>query len=256
MKPMQGQHALVTGANRGIGAAIVRHLARAGADVSLLVRTPENAEPLAREIEAMGVRAAIVAADVTDGAELRRAIADAESSLGPVHALVNNAGTAETVPFLRSDDAVFARMLAVHLMAPVHAIQAVLAGMVARGGGRIVNVASIAGLGGGAYITAYTAAKHAEMGLTRALAAEFTEKGVKVNAVCPGYVDTEMVSSAIDKVVKKTGISPEQALATIIRDSGQARLATVDEVAAAVLAYALPSCAVTGEHTMVMGEPA
>lgn len=256
MKPMQGQHALVTGANRGIGAAIVRHLAHAGADVSLLVRTPENAEPLAREIEAMGVRAAIVVADVTDGAALRRAITDAESTLGPVHALVNNAGTAETLPFLRSDDAVFARMLAVHLMAPVHAIQAVLAGMVARGGGRIVNVASIAGLGGGAYITAYTAAKHAEMGLTRALAAEFKEKGVRVNAVCPGYVDTEMVSGAIDKLVEKTGISPEQALATIIRDSGQRRLATVDEVAAAVLAYALPSCAVTGEHTMVMGEAA
>ena len=138
----------------------------------------------------------------------------------------------------------------------MHAIKAVLPGMLARGGGRIVNVASIAGLGGGAYITAYTAAKHAEMGLTRALAAEFREKGIKVNAVCPGYVDTEMVSDAIDRVVKKTGITPEQALATIIRDSGQKRLATVDEVAAAVLAYALPTCVVTGEHTTVMGEAA
>jgi 3-hydroxybutyrate dehydrogenase len=245
VKSMQGQHALVTGANRGIGAAIARHLARAGADLSLLVRTPSNAEPLALELRALGVRAA-----------LRTAIAEAESALGPVHALINNAGTAETVPFLKSDDAVFGRMIAVHLMAPVHAIQAVIPGMIARGGGRIVNVASIAGLGGGAYITAYTAAKHAEMGLTRALAVEFKAKGVTVNAVCPGYVDTEMVSGAIEKVVKKTGITPEQALATIIRDSGQKRLATVDEVAAAVLAYALPSCAVTGEHTMVMGDAA
>ena len=254
MKSMQGQHALVTGANRGIGAAIARHLARAGADVSLLVRTPTNAAPLAAELGAMGVRTAVVGADVTDFPALRAAIGEAEAALGPVHALINNAGTAETVPFLKSDDALFARMLGVHLMAPVHAIQAVLPGMVARGGGRIVNVASIAGLGGGAYITAYTSAKHAEMGLTRALAVEFQAKGLKVNAVCPGYVDTEMVSDAIARLVQKTGLTAEQALATIIRDSGQQRLATVDEVADAVLAYASPSCAVTGEHTTVMGD--
>lgn len=256
MKPMQGQHALVTGANRGIGAAIARHLARAGADVSLLVRTPLNAGPLAQELQALGARTAVVGADVTDFPALRRAIEEAEAALGPIHALVNNAGTAETVPFLKSDDALFARMLGVHLMAPVHAIQTVLPGMIARGGGRIVNVASIAGLAGGPYITAYTSAKHAEMGLTRALAIEFQAKGVKVNAVCPGYVDTEMVSGAIDRLVRKTGLTAEQALATIIRDSGQKRLATVDEVAAAVLAYARPDCAVTGEHTTVMGEAA
>lgn len=138
----------------------------------------------------------------------------------------------------------------------MHAIQALLPGMVARGTGRIVNVASIAGLGGGAYITAYTSAKHAEMGLTRALAVEFAAKGIKINAVCPGYVDTDMVRGAIEKLVAKTGLTPEQALAQIIKDSGQRRLATVDEVAAAVLAYALPACTVTGEHTVVMGESA
>lgn len=256
MKPMQGEHALVTGANRGIGAAIARHLARAGADLSLLVRTPANAAPLADELRALGGRVHVAGADVTDAAALRAAIGGAEAALGPVTALVNNAGTAETVPFLKADDAVFQRMLGVHLLAPVHAIQAVLPGMVARGSGRIVNVASIAGLGGGAYITAYTAAKHAEMGLTRALAVEFAAKGIKVNAVCPGYVDTDMVSGAIAKLVTKTGLAPDQALAQIIKNSGQKRLATVDEVAAAVLAYALPTCAVTGEHTVVMGEPA
>jgi 3-hydroxybutyrate dehydrogenase len=254
VKSMHGQHALVTGANRGIGAAIARHLAQAGADVSLLVRTPANAAPLAAELQAMGVRTTVVGADVTDSPALRAAIGDAEDTLGPIHALVNNAGTAETVPFLKSDDALFARMIGVHLMAPVHAIQSVLPGMIARGGGRIVNVASIAGLGGGPYITAYTSAKHAEMGLTRALAVEFRAKGIRINAVCPGYVDTEMVSGAIDRLVRKTGLDAAQALATIIRDSGQKRLATVDEVAAAVLAYALPSCDVTGEHTTVMGE--
>ncbi len=256
MSPLQGQHALVTGANRGIGAAIARRLARAGADVSLLVRAPASAEPLARELADLGVRTAVVAADVTDAAALRRAIDDAVAALGPVDVLVNNAGTAETVPFLKSDDAVFARMLAMHLMAPVHAAQAVLPGMIAKGRGRIVNVASVAGLAGGPYIAAYTAAKHAEVGLTRALAVEFRARGVLVNAVCPGYTDTEMVSAAIARVTQKTGIAPAQALATILRDAGQSRLATVDEVAEAVLAFAGPDCAVTGEARAVMGSPA
>lgn len=254
MKPLAGQHALVTGANRGIGAAIARHLAAAGANVSMLVRTPANAESLRREIEALGVRAVIVAADVTDAPALARAIGEAVAALGPVDVLVNNAGTAETVPFHRSDDALFARMIAVHLMAPVHATQAVLPSMVERGRGRIVNIASVAGLTGGPYITAYTAAKHAMVGLTRALAIEYRSKGVLVNAVCPGYTDTEMVRGAVTKIVAKTGIAADAAVATILKDSGQRRLATTDEVAEATLAFALPSCTVTGETTLVMGE--
>ncbi len=254
MKPMQDQHALVTGANRGIGAAIARHLARAGANVTLLVRTPASAEPLAQELEALGAGVAVVGADVTDAVALRAAITEAEGVLGPVHALVNNAGTAESAPFLKLDDAVFQRMLDVHLFAPLHAMRAVLPGMVARGGGRIVNVASVAGLGGAPYITAYAAAKHAEMGMTRSVAAEFRDLGIKVNAVCPGYVDTDMVTGAIERIVKRSGVTAEQALAMIIRDSGQKRLATADEVAEAVLAYALPTCPVTGEHMLVMGE--
>ncbi len=254
MKPLAGQHALVTGANRGIGAAIARHFAAAGANVSMLVRTPANAEPLRREIESLGVRAVIVAADVTDAPALGRAIGEAVAALGPVDVLVNNAGTAETVPFHRSDDALFARMIAVHLMAPVHATQAVLPSMVERGRGRIVNIASVAGLAGGPYITAYTAAKHAMVGLTRALAIEYRSKGVLVNAVCPGYTDTEMVRGAVTKIVAKTGIATDAAVATILKDSGQRRLATTDEVAEATLAFALPSCTVTGETARVMGE--
>lgn len=256
MRPLKGQHALVTGANRGIGAAIARHLAQAGADVSLLVRTPANAAALATELQALGARTAVVGADVTDEPALRAAIAEAEGVLGPVQVLVNNAGTAESAPFAKLDDAAFHRMLDVHLFAPLHAIRCVLPGMVARGGGRIVNVASVAGLGGAPYITAYAAAKHAEMGMTRSIGAEFREAGIRVNAVCPGYVDTDMVAGALERIVKRSGITAEQALAMIIRDSGQKRLATVDEVAAAVLAYAIPSCSVTGEHTTVMGEVA
>ena len=254
MKPLQGQHALVTGANRGIGAGIARALARAGADVSLLVRTPANASELAVELKALGVRTAVVGADVTDEAALLRAIAEAEGALGPLAVLVNNAGTAESASFMKLDDAVFHRMLAVHLFAPLHAIRAVLPGMVARGAGRIVNVVSVAGLAGGPYITAYAAAKHAAMGMTRSIGAEFKDSGVKVNAVCPGYVDTDMVAGAIDRIVKRAGITAAQAMAAILGDAGQKRLATVDEVGAAVLAYALPTCTVTGEHTAVMGE--
>ena len=253
MKPLAGQHALVTGANRGIGAAIARHLAQAGADVSLLVRTPANAEPLARELEALGARTAIVAADVTDPHALARAIGEAVAALGPVDVLVNNAGTAETVPFHRTDDAVFDRMLAVHLMAPVHAVRAVLPSMLERGHGRVVNIASVAGLSGGPYITAYVSAKHAMVGFTRALAAEYRDKGVLFNAVCPGYTDTDMVSGAVTKVVAKTGIAAEAAVERILKDSGQHRLATVDEVAEATVAFSLPSCTVSGETQLVMG---
>jgi len=256
VKPLAGEHVLVTGANRGIGAAIVRHLARAGADVSLLVRTAATAEPLAAEVRAAGGRAVVVTADVTDTAALTRAIGEAAAALGPVRVLINNAGSAETVPFLKSDAALFQRMLAMHLLAPMHAAQAVLPAMLARGEGRIVNVASIAGLGGGPYIAAYVSAKHAEMGLTRALAAEFAAKGIRVNAVCPGYVDTDLVSESVARIVTKTGLSAEQALATILKESGQRRLATVDEVAEAVMRFARPSGTETGQAAVVMGEPA
>jgi 3-hydroxybutyrate dehydrogenase len=253
VKPLAGQHALVTGANRGIGAAIARHLARAGADVSLLVRTPANAEFLARELESLGARTAIVAADVTDAPALARAIGEAVAALGPVDVLVNNAGTAETVPFHRTDDAVFERMLAVHLMAPVHAVRAVLPSMLERGRGRVVNIASVAGLGGAPYIAAYVSAKHAMVGFTRALAAEYRDKGVLFNAVCPGYTDTDMVSGAVTKLVAKTGIAAAAAVTRILQDSGQQRLATVDEVAEATVAFSLPSCTVSGESQLVMG---
>lgn len=253
MTVLHGRHALVTGANRGIGAAIVRQLAAAGADVTLLVRTPASADPLIAELRTHGIRARVVGADVTDGAALTAACAAAEA-IAPVDILVNNAGSAETAPFLKSDDALFQRMLDVHLLAPVRATHAVLPGMLARGWGRIVNVASIAGLGGAPYITAYAAAKHAEVGFTRALAAECAPKGVLVNAVCPGYVDTDMVHGAVARLSAKTGITAPDAVAAILRDAGQARLVTADEVAAAVRTFCLPSSTAAGETRALMGE--
>jgi NAD(P)-dependent dehydrogenase (short-subunit alcohol dehydrogenase family) len=253
MTALRGRHALVTGANRGIGAAIARHLAQAGADVTLLVRTPASAEPLATALGALGVRARVVGADVTDATALAAACAAAEA-IAPVDILVNNAGSAETAPFLRSDEALFTRMLDVHLLAPVRATHAVLPGMLARGWGRIVNVASIAGLGGAPYITAYAAAKHAEVGFTRALAAECLPKGVLVNAVCPGYTDTDMVHGAVAKLSAKTGHPTEAALGAILAEAGQRRLVTTAEVADAVLAFCLPTTSASGETRALMGE--
>lgn len=254
MTSMKGEHALVTGANRGIGAAIARQLAAAGADVSLLVRDPQSAGSLAEELRALGVRVGIVTADVTDRAGLQRACDEAAAARGPVTALINNAGSVRTIPFLKSDAAQFTSMYAVHVMGPVHAAQAVLPAMLARGSGSIVNVASIAGLVGAAYVAHYVAAKHAMVGLTRALAVEFAAKGIRVNAVCPGYTDTELVSDAVTKIVGKTGRSAAEAMQIILTDAGQTRLVTPDEVAAAVVAFCDPASSVTGQALALMGE--
>ena len=255
MTPLRGRHAVITGANRGIGAAIAHHLAGAGADLTLCVRTPSSAEPLVTALTATGVRVRVVQADILDAAALRRACAEA-AAIAPVDILVNNAGTAETAPFLKSDATLFQRMIDTHLMAPVHAAHALLPAMLERGWGRIVNVASIAGLGGAAYITAYAAAKHAEVGFTRALAAECAPKGVLVNAVCPGYVDTDMVHGAVQKLSAKTGLSAQDAIAAILRDAGQPRLVTPEEVAAAVLAFCLPTTTASGESRALLGAEA
>ena len=202
MTTLQNVHALVTGANRGIGAAIARALAHEGARVTLLVRDAAKAATVA---ESLPTAHHIVEADITAPSALRRAIEQAATQMGPVDILVNNAGHAVTMPFLKSEAGVFDQMIAMHLMAIVHASQAVLPAMVARGGGHIINIASVAGLVGAPYATAYVAAKHAQVGLTRALALEFATKGVAIHAVCPGYTDTDLVSSAVERIVQKTG---------------------------------------------------
>ena len=250
-----GQHALITGANRGIGAEIARQCAAAGADLTLMVREASRAASVIADLKGADVRVHLVVADVTDGAAVRRGCDAAAKALGPVTLLVNNAGTAASQPFLKTEVATFERLIAVHLLAPVHAAQAVLPAMVERGFGRIVNVASIAGLFGAPYITAYASAKHAMVGLTRALAAEFQPKGILVNAVCPGYTDTELVSNAVQAIVTKTGRTADDALRTILDAAGQRRLVTSDEVARAVLAYCDPASTRTGEARPLMGDP-
>ncbi len=248
---LAGRHALVTGANRGIGAAIARTLSSAGARVSLLVRDAGRADAVAASLAGPYT---VVVADVTDREALVIACAAAAEALGPIDILVNNAGTAESAPFLKSEAALFDRMIAMHLMAPVYASQAVLPSMMERGVGHIVNVASVAGLMGAPYVTAYTAAKHAMLGLTRSLALEVAPRGIAVNAVCPAYTDTDLVTEAVDRIVQRTGRSASDALHSILSDAGQTRIVTSNEVAEAVLALcAAPAGSPVGQAIVVDG---
>lgn len=245
-------HALVTGANRGIGAAIVRALAAANIDVTLMVRDRAAAERVASTVK---VRTHIVTADVTDRDAVRAGCASAVTTLGPVDILINNAGTVETIPFLKATPDVFTQMFALHVMGAVHTAQALMPAMVERGSGRVINVASVAGLAGAPYVAHYVAAKHALVGLTRALALEFASKGVTVNAVCPGYVDTDLVSGSLTRIAAKTGLSEQQAMAAILKDADQPRLITPDEVALAVMHFITGAGAKsTGEATVLMGK--
>lgn len=232
MSRFDGRHALVTGANRGIGEAVVRALAAEGARVTLLVRHRASGEAVARTLTGTH---AVVVADVTDGGAVRAACETARAQLGGIDILVNNAGGAESIPFLQTTPEHFTRTFAVHVLGAVHATQAALPGMIERRRGHIVNMASVAGLRGAAYVSAYTTAKHALVGLTRSLALEVEKHGVHVNAVCPAYVDTDIVRGAVARIVGKTGRSDAEALGALLASTGQPRLVTVDEVADAVL---------------------
>ena len=231
--PLAGKHALVTGANRGIGAAIAHTLSLAGARVSLMVRDPSSAMATANSLPGPYT---IVVADVTDQSASASACAAAVQAFGDVHILVNNAGSSESAPLMKSDAAMFQRMFDVHVLAALHTSHAVVPAMLRSGSGHIVNVASTAGLLGAPYISAYTAAKHALVGLTRSLAAELHSRGVAVNAVCPGFTETDMLDRALERIMSKTGRSAHDARQSILAEAHQSRMVTVTEVAAAVLA--------------------
>jgi 3-hydroxybutyrate dehydrogenase len=225
----RGRVALVTGASRGIGEAVAGRLAREGLRVALWGR---DRAALDRVAAATG--GAPYACDLTDPDAIQRTLEAVEKDLGPVEVLVNNAGIADSAPLAATSDAMIERIFSVNVFSLVRLCRAVVPAMAARGWGRVVNVASNAGLTGYAYTSAYCASKHAVVGLTRAIAVEFARTPVTINAICPGFVDTEMTVQAVQRIVESTGRSPQEARRALEAQSPQRRLMTVEEVAHAV----------------------
>lgn len=250
---MSARHALVTGASRGIGAAIATALAAEGVRVSLVGRDAARLAEVATEIGGAD-RVVPIGADITQAGSVRQAFATARQRLGPVHILVNNAGQAASAKFTDTDEALWNRLISVNLTGTYLCTREAVPDMLQTGFGRIVNIASIAGLRGAAYVSAYAASKHAVIGLTRSLALEYATRNITVNAVCPGYTDTDMVKQAIGNIMAKTGRSESEVLATLTATNPQRRLITPAEVSNAVLWLCRPGTeSVNGQSIVVAG---
>jgi NAD(P)-dependent dehydrogenase (short-subunit alcohol dehydrogenase family) len=248
---LQGRHALVTGAGRGIGATIARSLAADGATLTLLGRNAATLQELAAQLPGQH---GIAVADVADADQVNAAFARARAERGALHILVNNAGQAGSAPFGRTSLELWQRMLAVNLTGTFLCTQAALPQMLAGGGGRIVNIASTAAQKGYAYVSAYVAAKHGVLGLTRSLALEVANKGITVNAVCPGYTETDILRESVANVVARTGRSEAEAMAEFARGNPQQRIVQPEDVAHAVRWLCSDGAsAVTGQAISVSG---
>jgi len=227
---LENKLALITGGGRGIGRAIALLFAEHGARIAVAARTREQVESVAHEI---GGDAIALTCDVSNAASVSQMFADLKPDI-----LVNNAGVAESAPFIQTSDELWRRHLAINLTGTFYCTRAALPAMLERGWGRIINIASIAAKAGAPYIAAYAASKHGVLGLTRSVALEVATSGVTVNAICPGYVDTEMVERGVARITSRTGRSAEEALDMLKRMSPQNRLVTAEEVAALALLLA------------------
>lgn len=258
-----GHHAFITGGSRGIGLACARALLAQGANVTIAGRDAASLDraaevlreyPRGQAPDVPGPQVGTCVLDVTDEAAVHAAIATAAQQLGPITILLNNAGQAQPAPFAKTSSQHWQRMLDVNLTGAFHCTQAVLPQMLEKGWGRIINIASTAGLKGYKYVSAYVAAKHGLVGLTKSLALELATKNITVNAVCPGYTDTDIVQDAIANIMQKTGRSEEQARAELAAGNPQQKLVQVEEVANAVAWLCQPaSGAMTGQSIAVAG---
>lgn len=232
-RSLAGRAAVVTGGGRGAGAAIARRLAADGARIVVAARTRGEIDAIAGELRAQGTDAHAVACDVSDPAAIEQLATAAQRLVDRVDILVNNAGISSAAPLLRTTLAEWEAALRVNATGAFLCIKAFLPGMLAAGWGRVINIASTAAISSDRYISAYAASKHALLGLTRAAAAEVAAQGVTVNAICPGFLATEMTERSLDRIMAATGRSREDAAATLARRNPQTRMIDADEVAAA-----------------------
>lgn len=247
---LRAKHAVVTGGGTGIGAAIATLLSQRGAKVTLIGRRLDVLQKQAQQL----TNAQAISCDLTQPTAAAAAFADAIAVFGPVDILINNAGRADTAPFHKLDQQQWRSVLDVNLNAVFTCMQLAYPQMKTRGWGRIINIASTAALKGYAYVSAYCAAKHAVVGLTKSVALEAARSGVTVNAICPGYTDTDIVANAVQAIAAKTGRTVEQALQEFTSSNPQGRLIQPAEVASAVLWLCLPgSESITGQSIAIAG---
>ncbi len=251
---LAGRRAVVTGAGRGIGRSIALAIAQAGANVAVSARTNAELESLVAQIHSMGRQALAALCDVTDSEQVQHMAKTLIAGLGGGDILVNNAGNAGSHKFLNHPDELWQRMLSVNLTSVYYVTKAFVPALIEQRYGRIINIASIAARAGGSYITAYTAAKHGVLGLTRALAVELMQYNITVNAICPGYVNTPMTDAQVSNIATRTGMSEARAREVLETASPQRRLMEPQEVAAIAVFLAQDlSRGITGQAINIDG---
>ncbi len=251
---LSGKSALVTGASRGIGRATALALAQVGANLVVTARNAGELERLVEEIKALGARAVAVPSDISDFSSLGMIISSAVAEFGQLDILVNNAGITQGTKFSSMDYELWQKIQRINVDAAMRLMQLSLDGMVSQGWGRVVNIASIAAKSGLRYSAAYNASKHALLGLTRSLALDYATKNVTVNAVCPGWVHTEMVEQTVGNIMQKTGRSREEAISSLVKDVPLGRMVTPEEVAALVVFLCShQAAAITGQGINIDG---